>query len=81
MLGMAEALGSGDSVPANELRQVKQLLWHLISEKLNPVEVDEVNACTRTRRALVPRPLVRVFVATRIVLKWFLPNVCLPPSD
>lgn len=33
---------NGGSVPANELRQVKQLLWNIISHKLNPVEVDEV---------------------------------------
>jgi len=37
-----DALGVG-SVPANELRQVKQLLWTVIAEKLNPAEVDEVS--------------------------------------
>ena len=37
-----DALGAG-SVPANELRQVKQLLWTVIAEKLNPAEVDEVS--------------------------------------
>ena len=37
-----DALGLG-SVPANELRQVKQLLWTVIAEKLNPAEVDEVS--------------------------------------
>ena len=30
-------------MPANELRQVKQLLWTVIAEKLNPAEVDEVS--------------------------------------
>ena len=37
-----DALGAG-SVPANELRQVKQLLWTVIAGKLNPAEVDEVS--------------------------------------
>jgi hypothetical protein len=39
MLGVSDG---AMSVPANELRQVKQLLWNIISDKLNPVEVDEV---------------------------------------
>ena len=30
------------AVPANELRQVRALVWGVVAEKLNPAEVDEV---------------------------------------
>ena len=44
-------LDGGSSVAANELRQVKQLLWGLIATKLNPAEVDEVRTPTTTTTA------------------------------
>lgn len=43
-------------MPANELRQVKQLLWNIISHQLNPVEVDEV----RCFAAVSPEPFASV---------------------
>ena len=37
------------AVPANELRQVRALVWGVVAEKLNPAEVDEVRASAGSR--------------------------------